>query len=150
MVSKAKVAANARYNVKTYDVISFRVQKSENINQRIDDAIQGTNTSKAAFILDAIRAKLDGPQPVQAQPQPDTTTATGPDVIPVNLPASTVNSISKACAAGYGQSCEQYILTAVNTQLRRDAATEKAKRRAPVPYECDDDLPPAIPPEYIR
>lgn len=59
MVSKAKIAANARYNVKKYDVVSFRVSKDENINQRIDEAIKGTNTSKAQFILDAIKAKLD-------------------------------------------------------------------------------------------
>ena len=74
--SKAKIAANARYNSKTFDVLQCRVKKSENINQRIDDAIRGTNISKAAFILDAIRAKLDNPQPVQApQPQPPATTA---------------------------------------------------------------------------
>jgi hypothetical protein len=80
MVSKAKIAANARYNLKKYDVISFRASKDESINQRIDDTIQGTGTSKAAFILDAIRAKLDGPQPGQA-PHPDTTTAT-PAAVP--------------------------------------------------------------------
>ena len=63
MVSKAKIAANARYNVKKYDVVSFRVLKDEHINERIDNAIHGTGISKAAFILDAIRAKLDGPPP---------------------------------------------------------------------------------------
>ena len=63
--SKAKIAANARYNAKTFDVLQCRVKKSENINQRIDDAIRGTDISKAAFILDAIRAKLDGPPPDQ-------------------------------------------------------------------------------------
>lgn len=81
--SKAKIAANARYNSKTFDVLQCRVKKSENINQRIDDAIRGTNISKAAFILDAIRAKLDNPQPVQApQPQPPATTATAPADVP--------------------------------------------------------------------
>lgn len=80
--SKAKIAANARYNSKTFDVLQCRVKKSENINQRIDDAIRGTDISKAAFILDAIRVKLDNPQPVQAtQPQPDTTPAT-PAAVP--------------------------------------------------------------------
>ena len=81
--SKAKIAANARYNSKTFDVLQCRVKKSENINQRIDDAIRGTDISKAAFILDAIRAKLDNPQPVQApQPQPPATTATAPADVP--------------------------------------------------------------------
>lgn len=67
--SPAKIAANKRYNDSKTDVLQCRVKKSENINQRIDDAIRGTNISKAAFILDAIRAKLDNPQP-------DTTPAT--------------------------------------------------------------------------
>lgn len=81
--SKAKIAANARYNSKTFDVLQCRVKKSENINQRIDDAIRGTDISKAAFILDAIRAKLDNPQPVQApQPQPPATTAPAPADVP--------------------------------------------------------------------
>jgi hypothetical protein len=81
--SPAKIAANKRYNDNKTDVLQCRVKKSENINQRIDDAIRGTNTSKAAFILDAIRAKLDNPQPVQApQPQPDTTPATAPAAVP--------------------------------------------------------------------
>lgn len=68
--SKAKIAANARYNSKTFDVLQCRVKKSENINQRIDDAVKAIQEatghdkySKAAFILDAIRAKLDGPLP---------------------------------------------------------------------------------------
>ena len=88
--SKAKIAANARYNSKTFDVLQCRVKKSENINQRIDDAVKAIQEatgndkySKAAFILDAIRAKLDNPQPVQApQPQPPATTATAPADVP--------------------------------------------------------------------
>jgi hypothetical protein len=88
--SKAKIAANARYNSKTFDVLQCRVKKSENINQRIDNAVKAIQEatgndkySKAAFILDAIRAKLDNPQPVQApQPQPDTTPATAPAAVP--------------------------------------------------------------------
>ena len=60
--SDARIKANARYNDKAYDVLSIRVQKAERINERIDNAIQGTGISKAAFILDAIRAKLDSTQ----------------------------------------------------------------------------------------
>ena len=63
MVSKAKIAANARYNAKKYDVISFRVAKEEHINERIENAIARTGESKAAFILSAIMSKLDGIPP---------------------------------------------------------------------------------------
>ena len=56
----ARKRANDKYNAKAYDVLSIRVQKAERINERIDNAIRGTGISKAAFILDAIRAKLDG------------------------------------------------------------------------------------------
>lgn len=59
MVSKAKIAANARYNVKKYDVVSFRVSKEEHINERIESAIAITGESKAAFILNAIMSRLD-------------------------------------------------------------------------------------------
>ncbi len=78
MVSKAKIAANARYNLKKYDVISFRASKDESINQRIDEAVTAINAtiprkedqiSKASFILDAIKAKLDG-QPAAPAPEP--------------------------------------------------------------------------------
>lgn len=58
MVSKAKIAANSRYNAKTYDVLSIRVLKSEHINELLDKAIAGSNVSKAAYILTAIREKL--------------------------------------------------------------------------------------------
>ena len=70
MVSKAKIAANARYNVKKYDVISFRVAKDEHINERIESAIKITGESKAAFILNAIMSKLDNIPPRDPM-QPD-------------------------------------------------------------------------------
>lgn len=130
--SKAKIAANRRYNEKTFDVVQCRVKKSENINQRIEDAIRGTDTSKAAFILDAIRAKLDNPQPVQApQPQPDTTPATAPDtVLQVPLSPNMVSNMDGAIRCGYSSGRVEYITRAVNEQLRRDIETEKEKRRA--------------------
>jgi len=137
--SKAKIAANARYNSKTFDVLQCRVKKSENINQRIDDAIRGTDTSKAAFILDAIRAKLDNPQPVQApQPQPDTTTTTAPDnVLQVPLSPNMVSNMDGAIRCGYSSDRVQYAIRAINTQIQEDIATEKQRRARPV-YPPDD------------
>jgi len=137
--SDARIKANARYNAKTYDVLSIRVVKTENINQRIDDAIRGTDISKAAFILDAIRAKLDNPQPVQApQPQPDTTPATAPDnVLQVPLSPNMVTNMDGAIRCGYSSDRVQYAIRAINTQIQEDIATEKQRRARPV-YPPDD------------
>lgn len=138
MVSKAKIAANARYNVKKYDVVSFRVSKDESINQRIDEAITAINAtiprkedqiSKAAFILDAIRAKLDNPQPP---------TTTAPDVLQVPLSPDMVHNMDGAIRCGYAANREQYAIRAINTQLHADIATEKEKRRARPVYPPDD------------
>ena len=157
MVSKAKIAANARYNVKKYDVVSFRVSKDENINQRIDDAVKAIQEatgndkySKAAFILDAIRAKLDGQQPAQApQPQPTTTTPTAPatstpqppegytlipdrpglEPIKVLLPVDKRYNqrIYAAVKQGRAPSGAMYVMAALDKQLAADEADEKRK-----------------------
>lgn len=154
--SQARISANARYNVKNYDVISFRVNKSESLNSKMNDAVKAIQAatgdkdySKAKFMLDAIRAKLDGQQTVQEPPQPVATPATAPatvpegyTVIPVCLPATIVNSIDKACSAGYGPARDPYIVSAVNVQLRRDADTEKEKRRQAAIDRMYAELPP--------
>jgi len=142
--SKAKIAANARYNSKTFDVLQCRVKKSENINQRIDDAVKAIQEatghdkySKAAFILDAIRARLDGPQPVQAaQPQP-ATTAAGADVLQLQLSADMLHNMDGAIRCGYSSDRVQYAIRAINTQIHEDIATEKQRRARPV-YPPDD------------
>ena len=144
--SKAKIAANARYNSKTFDVLQCRVKKSENINQRIDDAVNAIQEAtgndkynKAAFILDAIRAKLDGPQPVQAaQPQPPATTATtAEDLLQVPLSPDMVHNMDGAIRFGYSSDRVQYAIRAINTQIHEDIATEKQRRARPV-YPPDD------------
>lgn len=59
MVSKAKIQANARYNVKAYDVLQCRIAKSEHINDLIAAAVRaGHDTSKAAYVLNAVKARL--------------------------------------------------------------------------------------------
>lgn len=138
--SKAKIAANARYNSKTFDVLQCRVKKSENINQRIDNAVKAIQEatgndkySKAAFILDAIRAKLEGPQHVQAQPQPPETTATAADdVLQVPLSPDMVHNMDGAIRCGYSSDRVQYAIRAINTQIQEDIATEKQRRARPV------------------
>ena len=56
--SEAKIRANARYNNKTYDVVQIRVLKTERINDLVDLAASRSNTSKAAYILAAIKTQL--------------------------------------------------------------------------------------------
>lgn len=147
MSSEAAKRAVAKYQREQMESISIRVKRSEGLYNRIKQAATVQGVKPAQFIKKALVTALDGPTTPATAPQPSTPA----DVVSVPLPAITVNSVDKACAAGYGKSRDQYISAAVVTQLRRDAATEKQKRRpVPVPYECDDDLPPAIPPEYIR
>ena len=56
--SEAKIRANARYNNKTYDVVQIRVLKTERINDLVDMAASRSNTSKASYILAAIKQQL--------------------------------------------------------------------------------------------
>ena len=57
--SKAKVQANARYNLKTYDVLTVRILKAEAINDRIAAAVNaGHAKSKAEYVLQAINDRL--------------------------------------------------------------------------------------------
>lgn len=136
MVSKAKIAANARYNLKKYDVISFRASKDESINQRIDEAVTAINAtitnpddkiSKASFILDAIKAKLDGQStaPTPAIPSDmEQLTALTPANRRINY------RIAGAVKYGYGASKDEYILHALETQLKRDEDAERQRRSA--------------------
>ena len=57
--SEARLRANARYNAKTYDVITIRALKGEAITDRIEQAAARASVSKNKYILDAIRARLD-------------------------------------------------------------------------------------------
>ncbi len=142
--SKAKIEANRRYNEKTFDVLQCRIKKEERINERIDNAVKAIQEtpgndkySKAQFILDAIRAKLDSPQPVQEpQPQPQPTTAPD-DVLQVPLPPNMVHNMDGAIRCGYSSDRVQYAIRAIHTQIQVDIATEKQRRARPV-YPPDD------------
>ena len=140
--SKAKIDANRRYNEKTFDVLQCRIKKDEHINQRIDDAVESINAtiddpkakiSKASFILDAIKAKLDG-QSAAPTPAPEPAPAIPSDMeqLTALTPANRrINyRIAGAVKYGYGASKDEYILHALETQLKRDEDAERERRSA--------------------
>ena len=130
MVSKAKIAANARYNLKKYDVISFRASKDESINQRIDEAVTAINAtitnpddkiSKASFILDAIKAKLDGqPAAPAPEPTPAAQTPIGEEYLNILLPVGMHYNerISEAVYNGAAKSARIFVMQALDRRLR--------------------------------
>lgn len=56
--SKARIAANGRYNAKTYDQFAFRSLKSKRLPELLEIAINQSNQSKNAFIESAVFEKL--------------------------------------------------------------------------------------------
>lgn len=56
--SKARIKANARYNQKAYEIITFRAQKSLYLNKLIEVAAQKAGKSKAQYMLEAIQKQL--------------------------------------------------------------------------------------------
>ena len=122
--SKAKIDANRRYNEKTFDVLQCRIKKDEHINQRIDDAVAAINAtiprkedqiSKASFILDAIKAKLDG-QPAAPAAQ----TPNGEEYLNILLPAGMHYNerISEAVYNGAAKSERIFVMQALDKRLR--------------------------------
>ena len=123
--SKAKIEANRRYNEKTFDVLQCRIKKEENINGRIDEAVNNIRIqtgnkdySKATFILEALKAKLDGTSFVQAE-----------NALTIPLSDSMIRNMNGAISCHYSDSQEEYAIRAINEQLKRDIAEEKEKRR---------------------
>jgi hypothetical protein len=129
--SKAKIDANRRYNEKTFDVLQCRVKKDEHINQRIDDAVEAINAtiddpkakiSKASFILDAIKAKLDGqPAPTPApEPAPAAQTPIGEEYLNILLPAGMHYNerIAEAVYNGAAKSGRIFVMQALDRRLR--------------------------------
>ena len=57
-VSKARIAANQRYNEKAYDQVTLRTRKAENFPALIDAAAAAAGKSKAAWLHDVIAAAL--------------------------------------------------------------------------------------------
>lgn len=57
--SAAKIAANNRYDKKTYDRFNFRVRKEE--AEQIKSAAGAAGVSVNSFILDAVREKIKAP-----------------------------------------------------------------------------------------
>jgi hypothetical protein len=126
--SKAKIDANRRYNEKTFDVLQCRIKKDEHINQRIDDAVEAINAtiddpkakiSKASFILDAIKAKLDG-QSAAPTPAPAAQTPIGEEYLNILLPVGMHYNerISEAVYNGAAKSARIFVMQALDRRLR--------------------------------
>lgn len=58
MSTKARIKANNKYNIKTYEIITFRAKKSLQLNKLLDIAAQKAGKSKAQYIYDAIIKQL--------------------------------------------------------------------------------------------
>jgi hypothetical protein len=128
--SKAKIDANRRYNEKTFDVLQCRIKKDEHINQRIDDAVEAINAtiprkedqiSKASFILDAIKAKLDGqPAAPAPEPTPAAQTPIGEEYLNILLPAGMHYNerIAEAVYNGAAKSGRIFVMQALDRRLR--------------------------------
>jgi predicted HicB family RNase H-like nuclease len=56
--SAAKIAANNRYDRKTYDRFNFRVRKEE--AEQIKAAAAAADVSVNSYILEAVREKMNG------------------------------------------------------------------------------------------
>ena len=128
--SRAKIDANRRYNEKTFDVLQCRIKKDEHINQRIDEAVAAINAtipneadkiSKASFILDAIKAKLDDqPTAPTPEPIPAAQTPIGEEYLNILLPVGMHYNerISEAVYNGAAKSARIFVMQALDMRLR--------------------------------
>lgn len=66
--SAAKIAANNRYDRKTYDRFNFRVRKEE--AEKIKAAAAAAGQSVNSFILEAVREKISGSGPPEIEREP--------------------------------------------------------------------------------
>jgi predicted HicB family RNase H-like nuclease len=66
--SAAKIAANNRYDRKTYDRFNFRVRKEE--AEQIKLAAAAAGVSVNSFILEAVREKISGSGPPEIEREP--------------------------------------------------------------------------------
>ena len=57
--SAARIKANAKYGSKTYELIGARARKEERLNERLEMGAARAGTSKASYILETLREKLD-------------------------------------------------------------------------------------------
>lgn len=74
--SQARIAANNRYKNKTYETISFQSPRSERLGDQLSIGAEKAGTSKAAYIADTLRDRLqrDGITAADLPPLPDETT----------------------------------------------------------------------------
>lgn len=74
--SKARIAANGRYRLKTYETISAPARREERLNDQLTIGAQRAGVSKSVYILDTLRDRLrrDGITADDLPPLPDSTT----------------------------------------------------------------------------
>ena len=57
--SDARIKANNRYNAKTYDQLRCNYRKDERLNDLVDFAAKKLGTSKADYIVTAVKNRLE-------------------------------------------------------------------------------------------
>lgn len=56
--SQSRIAANNRYKVKAYETISAQARREERLNDQLQMGADRAGQSKAAYILDTLRDRL--------------------------------------------------------------------------------------------
>ena len=132
MSSEAAKRATAKYQRDKMESISIRVKRTEGLYDRIKQAAAAEGIKPAQFIKSAIEARINGntaptetAQRVQAQPQQPLPEG----AVIVQLDAPLIHNMDGAISHGYGVNRQQYIVQALDAQLKRDMDTERAKRR---------------------
>lgn len=57
--SEARIRANSKYNRKAYETIQVRAKKDERLGELLNVGAARAGVSKAAYIVDAIKARLE-------------------------------------------------------------------------------------------
>lgn len=59
MVTEAQLRAKNKYNRRVYETIAFRSLRDDRLNEQIALAAERAGISRAQYMLEAIRARLD-------------------------------------------------------------------------------------------
>lgn len=71
--SQARIEANNRYKLKTYETISTQAKRTERLNDQLTIGADRAGVSKSVYILDTLRDRLraDGITPDMLPPLPE-------------------------------------------------------------------------------
>ena len=115
-VSAAQARATAKWEKNNYDRSLIRFPKGT------QERIKATGETINGFVNRLVKAELDGAQPVQAaQPQPQTTTATGA-ALTIEYPHDMKYNerIQLLIDAGITSSVSEYVLSVIGDNLDRE------------------------------